>query len=239
MNAARPRPPLPPQAPHILVVDDDRRLRELLARFLGEHGYRVTAAKDAAEARERRALFIFDALILDVMMPGETGFDLARSVRGESNIPIMMLTARTEADDRIEGLEIGADDYLQKPFEPRELLLRLNNMLRRSAPAVSEKAEAPVDVVQFGAFTFRLDRGELRQEGELVRLTDRERDLLRVLARRAGEAVSREDISPEEEFNERTVDVQINRLRRKIEADPSNPVPLQTVRGFGYRLVPD
>ena len=239
MNAARPRPPLPPQAPHILVVDDDRRLRELLARFLGEHGYRVTAAKDAAEARERRALFIFDALILDVMMPGETGFDLARSVRGESNIPIMMLTARTEADDRIEGLEIGADDYLQKPFEPRELLLRLNNMLRRSAPAVSEKAEAPVDVVQFGAFTFRLDRGELRQEGELVRLTDRERDLLRVLARRAGEAVSREDISPEEEFNERTVDVQINRLRRKIEADPSNPVHLQTVRGFGYRLLPD
>ena len=239
MNAARPRPPLPPQAPHILVVDDDRRLRELLARFLGEHGYRVTAAKDAADARERRALFIFDALILDVMMPGETGFDLARSVRGESNIPIMMLTARTEADDRIEGLEIGADDYLQKPFEPRELLLRLNNMLRRSAPAVSEKAEAPVDVVQFGAFTFRLDRGELRQEGELVRLTDRERDLLRVLARRAGEAVSREDISPEEEFNERTVDVQINRLRRKIEADPSNPVHLQTVRGFGYRLLPD
>ncbi len=238
MNATRSRPMLTAQAPHILVVDDDRRLRELLARFLSENGFRVTVAKDTLEARARRELFIFDGVVLDVMMPGENGFDFARVLRAESDIPIMMLTARVDTVDRVEGLEIGADDYLPKPFEPRELLLRLNNMLRRTAAATA-KAVEPADTVSFGDFIFRIERGELRQGNELVRLTDRERELLQILARKYGETVPREEIAGDEELGERTVDVQINRLRRKIEADPSNPVHLQTVRGAGYRLLVD
>lgn len=226
------------QAPHILVVDDDRRLRDLLARFLSENGFRVTVAKDTLEARARRELFIFDGVVLDVMMPGENGFDFARVLRAESDIPIMMLTARVDTVDRVEGLEIGADDYLPKPFEPRELLLRLNNMLRRTAAATA-KAVEPADTVSFGDFIFRIERGELRQGNEMVRLTDRERELLQILARKYGETVPREEIAGDEELGERTVDVQINRLRRKIEADPSNPVHLQTVRGAGYRLLVD
>ena len=238
MNAVRQRVAVSPQAPHILVVDDDRRLRELLARFLSENGFRVTVAKDTLEARARRELFIFDGVVLDVMMPGENGFDYARVLRAESDIPIMMLTARVDTMDRVEGLEIGADDYLPKPFEPRELLLRLNNMLRRTAAATA-KAVEPADTVSFGDFIFRIERGELRQGNELVRLTDRERELLQILARKYGETVPREEIAGDEELGERTVDVQINRLRRKIEADPSNPVHLQTVRGAGYRLLVD
>jgi two-component system phosphate regulon response regulator OmpR len=238
MNALRQRVAASAQAPHILVVDDDRRLRELLARFLSENGFRVTVAKDTIEARARRELFIFDGVVLDVMMPGENGFDFARVLRAESDIPIMMLTARVDTVDRVEGLEIGADDYLPKPFEPRELLLRLNNMLRRTAAATA-KAVEPADTVSFGDFIFRIERGELRQGNELVRLTDRERELLQILARKYGETVPREEIAGDEELGERTVDVQINRLRRKIEADPSNPVHLQTVRGAGYRLLVD
>ena len=238
MNAFRQRVAASAQAPHILVVDDDRRLRELLARFLSENGFRVTVAKDTIEARARRELFIFDGVVLDVMMPGENGFDFARVLRAESDIPIMMLTARVDTVDRVEGLEIGADDYLPKPFEPRELLLRLNNMLRRTAAATA-KAVEPADTVSFGDFIFRIERGELRQGNELVRLTDRERELLQILARKYGETVPREEIAGDEELGERTVDVQINRLRRKIEADPSNPVHLQTVRGAGYRLLVD
>jgi len=238
MNAMRQRAAVSPQAPHILVVDDDRRLRDLLARFLSENGFRVTVAKDTLEARARRELFIFDGVVLDVMMPGENGFDFARVLRAESDIPIMMLTARVDTMDRVEGLEIGADDYLPKPFEPRELLLRLNNMLRRTAAATA-KAVEPADTVSFGDFIFRIERGELRQGNELVRLTDRERELLQILARKYGETVPREEIAGDEELGERTVDVQINRLRRKIEADPSNPVHLQTVRGAGYRLLVD
>jgi two-component system phosphate regulon response regulator OmpR len=238
MNAVRQRAAVSAQAPHILVVDDDRRLRELLARFLSENGFRVTVAKDTLEARARRELFIFDGVVLDVMMPGENGFDFARVLRAESDIPIMMLTARVDTVDRVEGLEIGADDYLPKPFEPRELLLRLNNMLRRTAAATA-KAVEPADTVSFGDFIFRIERGELRQGNELVRLTDRERELLQILARKYGETVPREEIAGDEELGERTVDVQINRLRRKIEADPSNPVHLQTVRGAGYRLLVD
>jgi two-component system phosphate regulon response regulator OmpR len=238
MNALRQRVAASAQAPHILVVDDDRRLRELLARFLSENGFRVTVAKDTIEARARRELFIFDGVVLDVMMPGENGFDFARVLRADSDIPIMMLTARVDTVDRVEGLEIGADDYLPKPFEPRELLLRLNNMLRRTAAATA-KAVEPADTVSFGDFIFRIERGELRQGNELVRLTDRERELLQILARKYGETVPREEIAGDEELGERTVDVQINRLRRKIEADPSNPVHLQTVRGAGYRLLVD
>lgn len=225
-------------APHILVVDDDRRLRDLLGRFLTDHGYRVSLAKDAPDARELMQLYIFDGLVLDVMMPGENGFDLAKSLRLHSQVPIMMLTARTDVEDRIRGLEIGADDYLPKPFEPRELLLRMQNMLRRTAAeAAANRAPAPPQQVSFGEFTFLRERGELRRGDEPVRLTDRERELMDLLTSRPGETITRDMIGAGEDVSDRTVDVQINRLRRKIEVDPSNPVYLQTVRGLGYRLL--
>ena len=231
---------IPDHAPHVLVVDDDRRLRDLLARFLGENGYRVTTAASAAEARAKAESILFDAMVLDVMMPGETGFDYARRVRETSRVPILMLTARADAADRITGLEIGADGYLPKPFDPRELILRLGNILRRAEPREAAAPEAAPDAVRFGPFTFRFDRGELRHEEDVVRITEREREILTILGARAGGNVPREDLSGGgSAANERTVDVQINRLRRKIEIDPANPVFLQTVRGIGYRLVVD
>ena len=236
-----PRVELPEHAPHVLVVDDDRRLRELLARFLSQHGYRVSTAASAAEARAKRAGLVFDALILDVMMPGENGFDLARRIRAESQVPILMLTAQADPSDRVTGLEIGADDYLPKPFETRELILRLGNILKR-ANGSREAAAGPAspESVRFGPFVFRLDRGELRRESEIVRITEREREILTILGHRAGANVPREELAGGGEgLNERTVDVQINRLRRKIEVDPANPVYLQTVRGVGYRLLVD
>jgi two-component system phosphate regulon response regulator OmpR len=230
---------LPDHAPHVLVVDDDRRLRELLARFLVEHGYRVTTAASAGEARAKSENFVFDALVLDVMMPGESGFDYARFIRAQSQVPILMLTARANAADRVTGLEIGADDYLPKPFEPRELILRLANVLKRSAPTVVTGGDTP-EAVRFGPFSFRFDRGELRRNDEVVRITEREREILIILGTRAGGNVAREELAGGGgAANERTVDVQINRLRRKIEVDPANPVFLQTVRGIGYRLVVD
>ncbi|TCK28915.1 winged helix family two component transcriptional regulator [Ancylobacter aquaticus] len=219
---------------HLLIVDDDRRIRDLLSRFLSEHGYRVTTAESGADARARLAGLTFDLLILDVMMPGETGFELARGVRETSSVPILMLTARSEAGDRIEGLETGADDYLSKPFEPRELLLRIGNIIKRSA---TPPAQA-IETVRFGPFSFHLARGELTREGELVRLTDRERDMLRVLGEAPGQTVPRQDlVAPGVAAGDRAVDVQVNRLRRKIERDPANPAYVQTVRGVGYRLV--
>jgi two-component system phosphate regulon response regulator OmpR len=231
---------IPDHAPHVLVVDDDRRLRDLLARFLGENGYRVTTAASAAEARAKAESILFDAMVLDVMMPGESGFDYARRVRETSRVPILMLTARADAADRITGLEIGADDYLPKPFDPRELILRLGNILRRAEPREAAAPEAAPDAVRFGPFSFRFDRGELRREEDVVRITEREREILTILGARAGGNVPREDLSGGgNAANERTVDVQINRLRRKIEIDPANPVFLQTVRGIGYRLVVD
>ena len=221
-------------APHLLIVDDDRRIRDLLSRFLASEGYRVTTADNAGEARAKLDGLSFDLLILDVMMPGETGFDLAKSIRATSTVPILMLTARAEKEMRIEGLEIGADDYLAKPFEPRELSLRIASILRRTQPAVAP----PVESVRFGQFLFHLGRGELRRGEEVVHLTDRERDMLRILAATPGETVPRlalagNGASP----GERAVDVQVNRLRRKIEHDPANPLIVQTVRGIGYRLV--
>jgi two-component system phosphate regulon response regulator OmpR len=231
---------IPDHAPHILVVDDDRRLRDLLARFLTEHGFRVTTAASAAEARAKSENFVFDALVLDVMMPGETGFDYARTIRRSSQVPILMLTARAETADRVTGLEIGADDYLPKPFEPRELILRLGNVLKRAAPSPVRQGEGAPDAIRFGPFSFRFDRGELRQGGEVVRITEREREILTILGSREGGNVAREELAGGGlAANERTVDVQINRLRRKIEVDPANPVFLQTVRGIGYRLVVD
>jgi two-component system phosphate regulon response regulator OmpR len=237
VKAARPRPIPADDAPHVLVVDDDRRLRDLLSRFLSEHGYRVTTARDAADARAQIANFVFDGYILDVMMPGENGFDLAHWVRESSNVPILMLTARADAKDRVRGLEIGADDYLPKPFEPRELVLRLNNIIRRTASALAPDPAQP-EFVRFGPFIYRIDKGELRQGEEIIRITEREREILTILARAPGETVPREALSGSgDASNERTVDVQINRLRRKIEPDPANPSFLQTVRGSGYRLV--
>jgi two-component system, OmpR family, phosphate regulon response regulator OmpR len=229
---------LPDDAPHILLVDDDKRIRDLLSRYLGEHGYRVTTAEHAASARQRIEALAFDLLIVDVMMPGENGLDLTRWIRNGSSVPILMLTARGDPNDRIQGLEIGADDYLAKPFEPRELLLRINNVLKRTVAAPAEPLR---DVLTFGEFTFHVARGELQQGGETVRITERERDMLRLLVERPRETVDRLALAgPSADIaNERTVDVQINRLRRKIERDPGNPVYLQTVRGTGYRLMVD
>jgi two-component system, OmpR family, phosphate regulon response regulator OmpR len=230
------RADLPDEAPHILVVDDDRRLRELLARYLTDQGFRVTAAASAAEARARAQSVVFDAMVLDVMMPGENGFDYARSVRETSRVPILMLTARSNTNDRVMGLEIGADDYLPKPFEPRELTLRLNNIIKRGV----RPREAAVESVTFGPFAFRIDRGELRRDDEMIRITEREREILTILAMAGGANVEREQLVVNGgAAAERTVDVQINRLRRKTEVDPANPVYLQTVRGVGYRLVVD
>ena len=220
-------------APHLLVVDDDSRIRTLLSRYLGEHGFRVTSAADAADARRRLGGLAFDLLIVDVMMPGENGMELTRSLRETMNVPILMLTARAETENRIQGLEFGADDYLAKPFEPRELLLRINNILRRGAPP----ARPLVELVSFGPFTFHRERLELKRSGESVHLTDRERQIMAIFAAKPGDTVPRTALmTGEGAAGERTVDVQINRLRRKIETDPANPIYLQTVRGIGYRL---
>lgn len=221
-------------APHILVVDDDRRIRELLQRYLVDNGYRVSVAENAAAARARLEGLAFDLLVLDVMMPGETGLELTRSLRRISNVPILMLTARTEIDHRISGLESGADDYLGKPFEPRELLLRIATILRRVQPAEEREAEE----VSFGHCRFNVERGELWCDGEPVRLTTREVQLMRQFTINANRPLSREDLC-DTELAERSIDVQINRLRRKIEPDPRNPIYLQTVRGEGYILKPD
>jgi two-component system phosphate regulon response regulator OmpR len=228
------RPAPSDDAPHLLVVDDDRRIRDLLSRYLLSEGYRVTTAKTAAEARAKLESLSFDLLVLDVMMPGETGFDLAAAIRTSSTVPILMLTARDEADNRIKGLEIGADDYVPKPFEPRELSLRIANILKRQKPAA-----APVlETLRFSEFLFHIGRGELRRGEEIIHLTDREREMLRTLATSSGETVPRLALAGSPTAaNERAVDVQINRLRRKIERDPANPLIVQTVRGIGYRLV--
>ena len=220
-------------APHLMIVDDDTRIRDLLNRYLMEQGFRVTVAGDAAEARRKLAGLNFDLLILDVMMPGESGLSLTQSLYQDKTVPVILLTARAEADSRIAGLEAGADDYLSKPFDPRELVLRINNILRRSASADAPKIEQ----VMFGPFTFSIPRKELRKAAETIRLTDREQEIMLLFALRAGDTIPRHElIGDDAEVGERTIDVQINRLRRKIEEDPTNPLYLQTVRGIGYRL---
>jgi len=225
---------LPDDAPHLLVVDDDRRIRDLLSRFLAGEGYRVSTAETAADARAKLSGLSFDLLILDVMMPGESGFDFAKSLRSSSNVPILMLTARDAAESRIKGLEMGADDYLSKPFEPRELSLRIASILKRAQPTMAP----PVESVRFGPFVYHLTRGELRKGEEIIRLTDREREMLRILAGTPGETVARLALAGNGgSISERAVDVQVNRLRRKIERNPANPMFVQTVRGIGYRLV--
>jgi len=229
------REPLPDNAPHILVVDDDQKIRALLGRFLTSNGFRVTEAGDASAARSYMRGLAFDLILLDVMMPGESGLSLARDLKATRPVPICMLTALADAEDRISGLEAGVDDYVSKPFEPRELLLRIKNILRRGhAPAISR------DDIRMGPCTFNITRGELKRDDESVKLTERERDLMRLFGQRIGVPVPRHELSSDESTgSERAIDVQINRLRRKIETDPSNPVYLQTVRGKGYILYTD
>ncbi len=224
--------------PHILVVDDDTRLRELLRTFLSKNGFRVTVASQAAEARERLGVLDFDLIVLDVMMPGQTGLDFASEIRRSDDVPILMLTAMGDTKDRIAGLETGVDDYLGKPFEPRELLLRIQNVLKRNRTAAVPAGE-PQRHVSFGPFQFDQELGELTNKGKRAPLTDAETALLRVFTMRLGEVLSRETLckSVGLAVNERAIDVQVTRLRRKIEPDPSFPRYLRTVRGQGYRLV--
>ena len=225
---------MPMTAPHILVVDDDTRLRELLRKYLIDNGFRVTTASDAADARANLAGFDFDLLVLDVMMPGENGLDLTRAIRCGSRVPILLLTAMGEPANRINGFERGADDYLVKPFEPRELVLRIQTILRRTESTVPAE-------LRFGRRRFDVPRKQLLEGDRPVHLTTTEASLLQSLVRHAGETMSRDALIRESRIvgNARTVDVQITRLRRKIEPDPRAPRYLQTVRGEGYILVPD
>ena len=234
--STRPTEVLHDNAPHVLLVDDDQKIRDLLARYLSQNGFRVTTAPDAANARAALRGLTFDLILLDWMMPGENGLDLARDLKATRPIPICMLTARCESEHRIEGLEAGVDDYMQKPFEPRELLLRLRNILKRGDPSNSGSRED----IRMGSFVFHIGRGELKRDDTTVKLTEKERDLLRQFAQRRGLPIQRHELANEGETgSERAVDVQINRLRRKIESDPANPIYLQTVRGKGYILYTD
>lgn len=227
---------------HLLIVDDDKRIRQLLAKFLSKNGYLTTTARDAAHARRLLAGLEFDMLIIDVMMPGENGFDFTRDLRRSLTTPIMLLTARGEASDRITGLEAGADDYLPKPFEPQELLLRVNAILRR-AP-LEPPQPAPPKTLHLGAFRYDIARAELWHGERPVRLTSTESALMKIFAAQPGETMPRARLvealgQGNSTAQERAIDVQITRLRRKIEADPKSPRYLQTVRGVGYMIVPD
>lgn len=232
---------VPPTEAHLLIVDDDERIRGLLQKFLMRSGYLVSTARDAAQARRVLGGLEFDLIVMDVMMPGEDGVSLTRDLRKRMQTPILLLTARGETSNRIEGLEAGADDYLAKPFEPKELLLRINAILRR-VPQL--KAAEPVrQVIHLGAVRYDLDRGEMWRGEAPVRLTATEAQLMRMFAAAPGTAISRERLVGEagrgDPAQERAVDVQITRLRRKIEDDPKAPRYLQTVRGEGYMLQPD
>jgi two-component system, OmpR family, phosphate regulon response regulator OmpR len=221
------------EAPHILVVDDDARLRQLLHRYLVQSGYFATTAADAAEAKARAKSIAFDLIVLDIMMPGQDGLELTEELRGESEVPILLLTARGAPEDRIRGLEAGADDYLAKPFEPRELLLRIATILRRVQAARTD------DVIRFGPFTFNRRTAELRRnEDDVIHLTTGEISLLQALAVKPGRSVSRAELGDKGVVagSDRAVDVQMARLRRKIEDDPRQPRYILTMRGSGYVL---
>jgi two-component system, OmpR family, phosphate regulon response regulator OmpR len=225
---------------HILVVDDDVRLRTLLSRYLAEQGFRVTTAEDATDARAKLRSVAPDLMVLDVMMPGESGLSFIESLRRDNcqDLPVLLLTARGAPEDRIAGFKAGADDYLGKPFEPLELVLRIRAMLRRAAPALQELSFGPI---QLGTAAFDPLRGELRSPAGPVRLTGGESALLTALARRPNEVLSREELAATlgmDEAGERAIDVQVTRLRRKIETDPREPRFLATVRGRGYMLRP-
>ena len=233
----------PPPEAHLLVVDDDERIRALLQKYLIRQGYLVTAARDAAQARRLLSGLAFDLIVLDVMMPGEDGVSLMRWLRGQGEVPVILLTARGETGDRIAGLEAGADDYLAKPFEPRELVLRINAILRRAPQPAAPPGPA---VLMLGRMRYEPESGELRDGAVPIRLTQTEAALMRIFAARPGQVISREALvdqlgrdrgsSGGDPAQERAVDVQITRLRRKIEPDPKRPRYLQTVRGEGYML---
>ncbi len=228
--------------PHLLIVDDDERIRGLLQKFLIRNGFLVSAARDAAHARRILSGLDFDMIVMDVMMPGEDGVSLTKAIRETSTTPILLLTAKGETEDRIAGLEAGADDYLSKPFEPKELLLRINAILRR-VPEADDADSAP-KVLRLGDIRYDIERGEMWQGDDLVRLTATEIQLMKIFAATPGEPITRsklvEDLGRDRgQAQERAVDVQITRLRRKIETDPKQPRYLQTVRGAGYMLAPD
>ena len=227
---------------HLLIVDDDERIRDLLKKFLIRNGFLVTAARDAAHARRILSGLDFDLIVMDVMMPGEDGVSLTRSLRETQDTPILLLTAKGETEHRIAGLEAGADDYLAKPFEPKELLLRINAILRRM-PETPARDTAP-KILHLGPIRYDIERGEMWRGDQPVRLTATESQLMRIFAGQPGEAVTRtklvEDLGRDRgQAQERAVDVQITRLRRKIEDNPKQPRYLQTVRGAGYMLAPD
>ncbi|MCE3232217.1 MAG: ompR [Rickettsiaceae bacterium] len=219
---------------HILILDDDTRIRDLLARFLQDKGFFVSTAKDAYDARNQTQEFIFDLIIADVMMPGENGVEFTKKLRKSSNTPVLMLTAMGDVEDRISGLESGADDYLAKPFEPRELLLRIQRILQRT------KNEVAAKIIKFGNISYNPAKNSLEQDGENIYITSNEAQLLTILCSNLQTTVSREELA---RFcggiNERSIDVQITRLRNKIEQDPKKPVYLKTIRGQGYVLYSD
>lgn len=220
------------KAKHLLVIDDDTRLRNLLGRFLEENGFQTSLAKDTIEAKKMMSEAKFDLLIVDVMLPGENGLEFTTALRETSRLPIIMLTARGDFDDRIKGLEAGADDYLPKPFEPKELLLRINNILKHSFVKLESK-----DVFYFGDFSFNLVDLRLKKSNEFVHITESEAKILNILCKEKGQAVSRDKLSSLcGGIDDRSIDVQITRLRKKIEQNPKQPHYLQTVRNFGYVL---
>ncbi len=224
----------PADARHVLVVDDDQRLRHLLQRFLVEHGFHVTTAANAAEGAAALKSFAFDLIVLDVMMPGQDGISFTAELRRSTELPILLLTARGEADDRVRGLTAGADDYLVKPFDPRELLLRIATILRRAQPAGPMQRPR----LRFGPFSFDVERGELRRGEEEIRLTTAELSLMRILGDQPGAVVTRQELVERSRISgsDRAIDTQIARLRRKLEADPKRPTYLLTTRGEGYVL---
>ncbi len=226
------------KTPHILIVDDDTRIRTLLEKYLSDNGYRTSTAGDAGEAQSKMTALAYDLMVLDIMMPGLTGLEFTEKLRvAQNDVPILLLTARAEIEQRIEGLSKGADDYLPKPFDPKELLLRIQNILKRRYEENSDFTPPPE--VHFGDFSFRHERGELTRDGTRITLTTREIEVLRHLSSAPGRIVTRSELADGEEISERTIDVQINRLRRKIEQDPRDPIYLQTVRGTGYVLRTD
>lgn len=241
--------PAPDPSAHLLVVDDDTRIRDLLRRYLVRHGFLVSTARDAAQARRLLEGLDFDLVVLDVMMPGEDGLSLTRALREAGRAPVLLLTAQGEAEQRIAGLRAGADDYLPKPFEPRELLLRIEAILRRAARDTPQMLRP--QVLMLGPLRFDIAREELRRGEGLIRLTHTEAALMRIFACRPGEVVSRDELTerlgsnragsqaPGDTPQARAIDVQITRLRRKLEPDPKRPRYLQTVRGEGYMLAPD
>ena len=221
---------------HLLLIDDDERIRDLLSQYLKDSGFKITTAESASDARQKLESIKFDLLVLDVMMPGESGLNFAKNLRKSSQVPILMLTAKSDISDKIQGLETGVDDYLIKPFEPRELVLRIQAILKRHKLPMVEKPKE----VSFGPFRYIIDKNLLFRDNEIVQLTEREKQIITLFANRPSQTILRTEFdNPYTKINERTVDVQINRIRRKIEPDPSNPIYLQTVRGLGYRLYCD